>query len=397
MINPSANGWIEKFLNKYSVPESFSNSSKEFYCQMRLTGFIYGHVIRIDSVKELALKDWTSEEISKVALLNNLFGIYQLENKNIDATLFIKMVLAFYNEVNPKSTSLIKKLMPSESDSQKLENIINERVQTNDNLVSKNFSHIITNALLFIDVLAFQHFLRNKVLTKNYFQKIEELILGIVSLALRTKTNKTQYDYLLIKLFEASVRYTKFLDIQIYELEKLPLDYLQNNLEKYYIFDLAGMAMWSDAKLEKNETEFLKTLGIKLSLEDLYVLESLTAIDKFIATYKTEIPYFNYSNPIKHFYDQSTQTVVNLIKRNKKRLQKELAESKELVVLLANSTQRELDKEEKKKMKKQLLDICKTIPSLTIFLLPGGSLLLPILIKFIPQLLPSSFNENLEN
>jgi hypothetical protein len=66
------------------------------------------------------------------------------------------------------------------------------------------------------------------------------------------------------------------------------------------------------------------------------------------------------------------------------------------MVLLAHSTQRDLDKEEKKKVKKQLLDICKTVPSLTIFLIPGGSLLLPILIKFIPQMLPSSFNENLE-
>jgi hypothetical protein len=68
-----------------------------------------------------------------------------------------------------------------------------------------------------------------------------------------------------------------------------------------------------------------------------------------------------------------------------------------LVHLLAQSTSRDLDKNEKKKVKKQLLDICKSIPSLTIFLLPGGGLLLPILIKFIPQLLPSAFNENLEN
>ena len=99
---------------------------------------------------------------------------------------------------------------------------------------------------------------------------------------------------------------------------------------------------------------------------------------------------------MKHFYDQTTQLVVTLIKRNQKRLSKEISESKELMVLLAHSTQRDLDKEEKKKVKKQLLDICKTVPSLTIFLIPGGSLLLPILIKFIPQMLPSSFNENLE-
>ena len=64
---------------------------------------------------------------------------------------------------------------------------------------------------------------------------------------------------------------------------------------------------------------------------------------------------------------------------------------------LGKSTTKDLSKDEKKKVKKQLLDVCKTIPSLTIFLLPGGGLLLPILIKFIPQLLPSAFNENLED
>ena len=65
------------------------------------------------------------------------------------------------------------------------------------------------------------------------------------------------------------------------------------------------------------------------------------------------------------------------------------------MILLAISTRRDLDEKEKKKVKNQLLDICKSVPSLTIFLLPGGSLLLPLLIKFIPKMLPSAFNENL--
>ena len=73
---------------------------------------------------------------------------------------------------------------------------------------------------------------------------------------------------------------------------------------------------------------------------------------------------------------------------------KELMESGELVKLLSQSTLRELSPEEKHKVKDQLLDICKSIPSLTIFMLPGGSLLLPILVKLIPKLLPSAFHEN---
>jgi hypothetical protein len=126
------------------------------------------------------------------------------------------------------------------------------------------------------------------------------------------------------------------------------------------------------------------------------VSESVRATHDFISTYKEEIQYFNYSNPVKHFYDQTTTGVQVLIKRNKKRLTKELSQSKELMQLLAKSTNKDLSQEEKKKVKKQLLDVCKSIPSLTIFLLPGGGLLLPILIKFIPQLLPSAFNENLD-
>ena len=158
-----------------------------------------------------------------------------------------------------------------------------------------------------------------------------------------------------------------------------------------------GMSLWSDGIIEKNEAYFLYKLAELMEVPDEFVTESIQKTNEFITTYKKEIPYFNYSNPVKHFYDQTTQTVIKLITRNKNRLVKEILESKELMVLLAYSTRRDLSEKEKKKVRKQLLDICKTIPSLAIFLLPGGSLLLPISIKFIPTLLPSSFNDNLEN
>jgi hypothetical protein len=176
----------------------------------------------------------------------------------------------------------------------------------------------------------------------------------------------------------------------------LQLDYFTNDLEKKYLIDIAGMALWSDGVIENNEAYFLHSLAEFLSISEAFVVGSIQNINVFISTHKKEIPYFNYSNPVKHFYDQTTQSVATLVTRNKNRLVKEILQSKELMVLLAYSTRRDLNEKEKKKVKKQLLDICKTIPSLTIFLLPGGSLLLPILIKFIPTLLPSSFNENLE-
>ena len=73
---------------------------------------------------------------------------------------------------------------------------------------------------------------------------------------------------------------------------------------------------------------------------------------------------------------------------------KEISQSKELMVLLSQSTVRDLSTDEQDKVQHQLLDVLKSIPSLAIFLLPGGAILLPIFVKLIPNLLPSSFNEN---
>ena len=208
---------------------------------------------------------------------------------------------------------------------------------------------------------------------------------------------KTAYDDLLIKLFESSVRYTKLNKVNADNLEKLELGYFESELERYYLLDIAGMAMWSDGAIEKKEVSFLYKLAGQLGIKDEYAEESISFFDAFIKKNRDSISYFKYSNPVKHFYDHASQTVIRLIKRNKNRLGKELANNGELMRLLSQSTLRSLDTNEKKKIKKQLLEICKTVPSLTIFLLPGGSLLLPLLIKFIPQLLPSVFNENLDN
>jgi hypothetical protein len=155
------------------------------------------------------------------------------------------------------------------------------------------------------------------------------------------------------------------------------------------------MALWNDEKIEVSEKEFLLKLANLLNVSNEFVEKSITDMNEFLTENKASIHYFNYSNPVKHLYDQTTSNVQTLIHRNKNRLLLEISQSKELMSLLRKSATEKLTPEEKKKVRNQILDICKTIPSLTIFLVPGGSLLLPILIKFIPQLLPSAFNENL--
>ena len=189
-----------------------------------------------------------------------------------------------------------------------------------------------------------------------------------------------------------------YLNIQIKETTALGLETLQlidySDLEKEYLFDISFLAIWNDKKLDQSEHNFLLQLANKLQVSTSLIKENLEYITVFSEKYSKKIKLFEYQNPLNQIYKESTTTVKLLIERNKKRLLLELSESGELVKLLIQSTKKELTKDEKNKVKDQLLDICKTIPSLTIFLIPGGTLLLPILIKFIPSLLPSAFNEN---
>jgi hypothetical protein len=402
MINPSTHGWIDKYFLKHKASAlPVENNPILFYHKVRESGFIYGHIVSFNTSFEIITKGWLQNEVSKVALLNTLYGMYQLTTDDNNPENFISKAGAFYNEMNPQGFNWLKIVIPDSSPSLNLEKIIDSRVQTNVDIISKNFSHIVTNALLFVDVLAFRQYLIHGTIPDKYLKKVEETIISIVSLALKIKSNKSKYDDLVIKLFESSVRYSKFSKVDVqsqgFGMDELKLDYFTNELEKQYLIDMAGMALWSDGIIEKNEAYFLYKLAELIEVPDDFVTESIFKTNEFITKHQKNIPYFNYSNPVKHFYDQTTQTVVKLINRNKNRLVKEILESKELMVLLAYSTRRDLSEKEKKKVRKQLLDICKSIPSLAIFLLPGGSLLLPIFIKFVPTLLPSSFNENLES
>ncbi len=395
MINPSATGWIEKFFIKRLYKVTDIPTLSVFYQDVRNSGFIFGHVISGNNDVILGNKGWTKDEITKVTLLNALYHIFQISTGKVHSAEFIEKVVAFYDQISPQGFSLLNKVFVPSKES-RLENHIDERAKTNHDIVSKNFSHLLTNALLFIDVIAFQRYLSSEQLPEKYLRKIEESIINLISLAVKVKTVKSTHDKLLIKLFESSVRYSKFSDAKIQNLDDLKLEYFNSELEKLYILDLVAMTLWTDEKLENEESYFFYKLAERLHISDGDAAKSMDFTTKFISQHKKEIAYLNHSSAAKNLYDNIAQNIIVLITRNKKRLLKEISHNGELMALLVHSTHRDLDNKEKKKVKSQLLEICKTIPSLTIFLLPGGSLLLPILIKFIPKMLPSTFNENYE-
>ena len=386
-MNPSSAGWINKLLKEISENDPYLKHEKaSFYDALRSCGFIYGSNLGIVA-QIIPKKDLTESELCKTNLCLALY--YTHANSNCDIP-FIESVIRFYTEIDQIKTSFFQDLLGGKKSSEQLEKIIHKRIQIDANVLTKNFNYFIINALLFVDVLAYQTYLENLKISTKYLKNMEASIASITLDVLNSKETKNQYDESLIKLFESSLRYQENSHITY----KNAIKNVNSELEKYYILDLACMATWSDQMIDVKEQHFLEKLGQDLELNMSKTHQSIATVNHFYTVNKDNIALLSSKNIVQSFYNNSSKMVNKLITRNSKRLYRELKDSKELMVLLSQSTVRDLNKDEQKKVQEQLIDIFKSIPSLAIFLLPGGALLLPLVVKFIPKLLPSAFDEN---
>ena len=386
-MNPSATGWIKKLLTQKHLVENIQEVPiNDFYATLRSCGFIYGSNVYVFN-NCLINDNYSDEELCKINFLIAFKYIHGTSPSKVD---FVESVIEFYSKINAYKTSFFSDLLGEKKTASLLEKIIHKRVQIADNIFDKSFNYFITNALLFTDVLAYRLYLNTNAISENYILQLESAIEAFVTSVLNCKKEKTTYDESLIKLFEQSLRYHKNSKLTYKEAIKI----INSNLEANYILDMACMATWGDVTIDKDEQAFLNKLAKELKLNDSVINESVYSLNIFYKTHKDHIALLTSKNLVKTFYDNSSNMVSKLISRNSKRLQIELRESKELMRLLSQSTIRDLSDNEQKKLQEQLLDVFKTIPSLAIFLLPGGALLLPLVVKFIPKLLPSAFDDN---
>lgn len=396
-MNPSASGWIDKYifiLEKGKVAFSFENE-EAFYNSLRKNGFIYGFSIETLVALDNSNLKLTEEEVAKVNTLQSLMYLYFSHHKNSNYQSCIAHLILFYEKLSEKKSSLIPSMKFKLSESKKLELVLKKRIEKTKSVDKAPFEQIVTNALLFLDILAYKIFLSDSKFTPKYYaENLEAVLLQSCFLALQTKSQKTKYDHLLLEMFEASTLHQTYFSGSDFSIQKIDFKLLKDPLEKMYLLDLCTLAVWNDQKMEPTEMVFMKQLCLKLKLHQNYAILSFEMLKTFVIKHTASINLFQYTHPAKQFYNQSSKLVKLLILRNKNRLIKELSQSKELIRLLGKSTVKDLSPKEKTLIKEQLFDIFKSIPSLTIFLLPGGSLLLPLLIKFIPQLLPSAFDDN---
>lgn len=394
-MNPSSAGWIRKFIKEIdqkSLLEAYDGVN-ELYNGLKSIGFIYG--LSLDSLKPKAKTTLTLtvEEYTKINLLHALCFVYFKHQSDKAYSDCIEAIVSFYEHMGKAKPGLLHKLSFAKNPSDNLEGIIKTRLHENNLGQNPEVSSLITYVLLFTDILVFEEYLNGNQDLQEVSDHMEQLCIQSCAWALEHKSKPNKYDHMFVEMLQNAL--------------KKPLEYSEHSVRAHldtmahysplfrgFLMDVCCLAVWDDRVLEAAELHFIKDFEQAMTLKKGSALSGISDLDQFSQTHAQSIRLFEHANPVKLLYKQSSAMVKTLILRNKNRLIKELAESGELVKLLTLSTVRDLNKKEKQKVKEQLLDICKTVPSLTLFLLPGGSLLLPIMVKLIPTLLPSAFNEN---
>lgn len=393
-MNPSSTGWIQKFINDFgpAVLKSFKADSSGRYEDLRKTGFIYGVSVESFLDEPVSHLKLSLEERTKVNLLHALLLEFHQVHPKESLANAVPSIIQFYKSIEKGKQSFFHRLSLSNKPSSTLERILSARINESNSFLKRDVTSLLTFALLYVDVLGYVHYLKNQAGTREYLDRLEHSLIHYSLQALQAKQKKNKYDLMVEEMVKDSDTYVE--TDQLLNLLTDKKKAFDHTPEKRFVLDLSCLAVWDDRHLDPLEANYLNQLSLSMGGSAQQLVSAWDALMRFSVTHQAKIQLFAYNHPVRQFYEQATDTVGRLILRNRDRLLKELSESGELLQLLGQSTHRDLTSEEKRKIRSQLIDIFKTVPSLTIFMLPGGTLLLPVFIKLIPKLLPSAFDDN---
>ena len=164
-------------------------------------------------------------------------------------------------------------------------------------------------------------------------------------------------------------------------------------ISSYFVEQLILLSL-IDNQEAWQERELIENISLKLGLTSEKLEQLYFTVAEFFSVHNERLEFLKINAAARQFQDYMNDKVVKLVKKNVDNIMNEIEETKELSELLLKATTKPLTAEEKQKVQEQLIDVAKSIPALAIFALPGGGILLPVLIKVLPfNILPSSFQD----
>lgn len=165
-------------------------------------------------------------------------------------------------------------------------------------------------------------------------------------------------------------------------------------LLRRFVLELMLMVLLVERSLDAKATEYMRVIVDRLGLWEEELNQSITALEVFLLRQGDKVPVLSERSALLNVGDALREQATIAVRKNMGSLVREIRETQELYVLLMKAAQHPLSREEKLKVRQQLMDIVKAIPALAIFALPGGGFILPVVIKLLPfNILPSAFDD----
>ena len=149
----------------------------------------------------------------------------------------------------------------------------------------------------------------------------------------------------------------------------------------------------ADGVVDPSESAYVVELAEALGLSAVEVEQVEGDIAAFYARHAEHLQRGPGASAMRSLVERTTERIAQAVRSNSAHLVQEIRETQDLSRLLLKAGRGEAwTSDERERAKGQLIDICRTVPALAIFALPGGGLLLPVLIKVLPfNVLPSAF------
>jgi hypothetical protein len=413
MLSPGSKGWIAKYadmLRKGEIDvciEKPKGIGKEHFTHLTFenSGIIFGFATQLLFATQLDTSKWTAEEKLKCLLFESHLFVFVFNggDPKKDFDRFIDELLTFYVHHNSKSISRMFTFFLKESKDEKLEHILAKRTDIRRTLLDGAiWVNYLSNAFVYLDVILFREFLCTKesMGETNYeefaLNALTALTLSAYSDGKLESQEKAMFDVFLASanLNDERKEYAQDKFKKGAQLTDISEKSLQNWLFKRFLLDISALTIYSSHEALPEEKDFLKELCLYLQIPAKELVETLVMVERFVLNHNDQISFLQNRNSYERLYGNVSRRWIKILGRSKDKLALELRQSKELVSLIKKSTSEDLTKEEKEKVKTQFLDIVKSMPALAIFMLPGGALLLPIVLKIIPDLIPSAFRDN---
>lgn len=410
-LSPGSKNWIAKFfqlLDKDVISLDFdlinNDESDITHFISHRTGLVYGNALHLLFSHGIETKHFTHDEKLKLLLFETLLFTYLRRKQGVfNQVDFLESLIQFYGNTKDSGVfAWFDRIFKGKS-SLDLEEILAQRIHVKSTFFGANYwlNHM-SNAFVFLDVVLYRAFLDGRV--RSFHSHYDEYACSLM--------NSVIYAAYTDKLVEEKEQRVLWHFLASTELEKthknrfenriltgVPLKVIQHEFVKDKLlskisYELGLFLIQGTHQPSQLEYDKLKSFGRAIGLSENEMQESMEMCTAYMLQNQHENLVLQSDSETGYVFKSFSQKWIRILGRNKDRLVQEMRESKELMTLIQKSRKEDLSPIEKEQVRAQFIDLLKTMPSVALFLLPGGSLLLPLILKLVPELVPSAFKAN---